>query len=45
MQPRNNLGLTAGCSVTEMNRGKARAQNNFDEAVWFDFILPVKEDA
>jgi signal transduction histidine kinase len=45
MQPRNNLGLTAGCSVIEMYRGKAWAQSNFGEAVWFDFMLPVKEDA
>jgi signal transduction histidine kinase len=45
MQPRNNLDLAVGCSVIEMRRGKGWAQSNFGEAVWFDFILPVKEDA
>ena len=45
MQPRNNRGHTAGCLMIETHRSKARAQSNFGEAVWFDFILPVKEDA
>jgi len=45
MQPRNNPGLDAGCSVIEMRHGKVWARSNFGEAVWFDFILPIKEDA
>jgi hypothetical protein len=28
-----------------MRRGKVLARSNFGEAIWFNFILPVKEDA
>lgn len=45
MQPRNNLDLTVGCPVTEMHRGKVWARSRFGEAVRFNFILPIKEDA
>jgi|GEM_PF-1952165 hypothetical protein len=45
MQPRNNPGLAVDCTVTEMHRSEVPARSNFGEAVWFDFILPVKEDA
>jgi len=45
MQPRNNPGLAVDCTVTEMHRSEAPVRSNFGEAVWFDFILPVKEDA
>jgi hypothetical protein len=45
MQPRNNLSPTVGCSVFEVRRGRVRARSNFGETVWFNFILPVKEDA
>ena len=45
MQPRNNLGLAVGYSVIEMPRGNVWARSNFGEATWFNFILPVKEDA
>jgi signal transduction histidine kinase len=31
--------------VIEMRRGKVWARSNFGEAVMFNFILPVKEDA
>jgi hypothetical protein len=42
MQPRNNLGLAV---ASEMRRGEVSDPSNFGEAVMFDFILPVKEDA
>ncbi len=45
MQPRNNLGLAEGCPVTEMRRRKVWARSNPGEAVRFNFILPIKEDA
>lgn len=40
-QPRPHCGH----STTEMRRGKVWARSNFGEAIWFNFILPVKEDA
>ncbi len=45
MQPRNNLGLAEGCTVAEMRRSRVWARSNFGEAAWFNFILPIKEDA
>jgi len=45
MQPRDNPGLAVDCTVIEMHRSEVPVRSNFGEAVWFDFILPVKEDA
>jgi len=45
MQPRNNLDLADGCPATEMHRSKVWPRGSFGEAVRFNFILPVKEDA
>jgi hypothetical protein len=45
MQPRNNLGLAVDGTVIEMRRGEVRARGSFGEAAWFNFILPIKEDA
>jgi len=45
MQPRNNLGLAEGCPVDEMRRGKEWTRSKSGEAVRFNFILPIKEDA
>jgi len=33
------------CTVNEMHRSEVPVRSSFGEAVWFDFILPVKEDA
>jgi signal transduction histidine kinase len=45
MQPRNNLGLAVGCSMIEVRSSKVWARSSFGEAAWFNFILPIKEDA
>ena len=45
MQPRKYLGLAVDCTVIEMHCGEVWARGNFGEDVWFDFILPIKEDA
>ncbi len=45
MQPRDNPGLAVDCTMSEMHHGEVPARSNFGEAVWFAFILPVKEDA
>jgi hypothetical protein len=45
VQPRSNPGLEVDCTVIEMRRSEFPVRSNFGEAVWFDFILPVKEDA
>jgi len=45
MQPRITLRLAAGYPATEMRRGKEWAQSNSGEAIRYNFILPIKEDA
>jgi signal transduction histidine kinase len=45
MQPRNNLGLAVDGTVIEMHCGEVWARSNFGEASWFNFRLPIKEDA
>jgi hypothetical protein len=45
VQPRNNPELEVDCTVIEMHRREIPVRSSFGEAAWFDFILPVKEDA
>jgi len=45
MEPRRNPGLAVVCSMNEMHRDKVLARSDFGGAIWYNFILPVKEDA
>jgi hypothetical protein len=40
-----HLGRPVVCSAIRMRHGTVCARGNFGGTVWFNFILPVKEDA